>query len=188
MHVLHSYSSRFTATRLNLRKNTENPLKNKALNKTHPGSLWWHTLPLKHSPIVKSSPRMNKGQIFGTSSSNALPVENPAKAERSGTQAKKMCKRRIKSMGMTTKTLTKLSEVQAVDDRGQTSWTMRTKKKTTTSRSIRRSPRQNTHSLLLKRTQNPTTSRERSPAAKKARPQCAKREQPQAPTSGPALA
>lgn len=91
-------------------------------------------------------------------------------------------------MGMTTKTLTKLSEVQAVDDRGQTSWTMRTKKKTIMSRSIRRSPRQNTHSLLLKRTQNPTTSRERSPAAKKARPQCAEREQPQAPTSGPALA
>ena len=99
-----------------------------------------------------------------------------------------MYKRRIKSMGMTTKTLTKLSEVQAIDDRGQTSWTMRTKKTTTTSRSIRRSPRRNTHCLLLKRTQNPTTSWERSPAAKKAKPQCAEREQPQAPTSGPALA
>ena len=91
-------------------------------------------------------------------------------------------------MGLTTKTRTKLLRVQAVDDRGQTYWTMRTKKTTTRSRSIRRSRRPNTHSLLLNMTQNPTTSRERSPAAKKGKPQWAEREQPQAPTSGPASA
>lgn len=68
---------------------------------------------LTHSEIV---PEDEQGANIWDILIQRLPVENPAKAERSGTQAKKMCKRRIKSMGMTTKTLTKLSEVQAVDD------------------------------------------------------------------------